>query len=153
MSIAHSGKLYCSEPAGNSPVEAIVINSLLGSVMISRRWQAWINYLLGIWLFISPWAIGYLSSSSTASWNACVLGVAIVVFAAIGVLLPKVWEEVINIILGVWMVVSAWVLGFGSVRSAESNAVIVGLLVIIFATWALMLNRQTVGHRQKAAQP
>ena len=81
------------------------------------------------------------------------LGVAIVVFAAIGVLLPKVWEEVINITLGVWMVVSAWVLGFGSVRSAESNAVVVGLLVIIFATWAFMLNRQTVVHQQKAIQP
>jgi SPW repeat len=120
--------------------------------MISRRWQAWINYLLGVWLFTSPWALGYLSSSSTATWNAWVLGVAIIVFAAIGVLLPKVWEQVINIILGVWMVVSAWVLGFDSVRNAESNAVIVGLLVIIFATWAFVLNRQTVGHR-KAIQP
>jgi hypothetical protein len=128
----------------------VLISSLLEPVMISRRWQAWINYLLGVWLFTSPWAIGYLSSSSTAAWNAWVLGVAIIVFAAIGVLLPKMWEQVINIILGVWIVVSAWVLGFDSVRNAESNAVIVGLLVIIFATWAFVLNRQTVGHRQKA---
>ncbi|HEY2863882.1 MAG TPA: SPW repeat protein [Casimicrobiaceae bacterium] len=121
--------------------------------MVSRRWQDWINLLLGVWLFISPWAIGYSGSSSIAAWNAWVLGVAIVVFAAIAVSMPQLWEEVINIVLGVWMVISAWVLGFSSVRSAETNAVIVGVLVIIFAVWAFALNRQTVDHQQKAIQP
>jgi len=121
--------------------------------MVSRRWQDWINLLLGVWLFISPWAIGYLSSSSAAVWNAWVVGAAIVVFAAIAVSMPQLWEEIINIVLGMWMVVSAWVIGFGSVRSAETNAVIVGVLVIVFAAWALALSRQTVGEQPKAVQP
>ena len=75
-----------------------------------------------------------------ADWNAWILGVAIVVFSAIAVSLPQAWEEVINILLGIWMVISSWVIGVTS-RAVETNFVIVGLLVILFAAWAMAMNR------------
>ena len=56
--------------------------------------------------------------------------------------MPSAWEEVINILIGIWMVISSWVLGITS-RAAESNAVIVGLLLILFAAWAMAINRMT----------
>ena len=40
----------------------------------------------------------------------------------------------------IWMVISSWVLGVAS-RAAESNAVIVGLLLILFAASAMAMNR------------
>jgi SPW repeat-containing protein len=55
--------------------------------------------------------------------------------------MPRAWEEVVNILLGIWMVISSWVLGVAS-RAAETNAVIVGLLVILFAAWAMAMNRE-----------
>lgn len=113
--------------------------------MKSRRWQDWINLLLGIWLFISPWAMRYSDTAGAAAWNAWILGVAIVVFAAVAMSISKAREEVINIILGVWMVISPWILQFSTVvRNAEANAVIVGILVIIFASWSMALARQQV---------
>jgi hypothetical protein len=108
--------------------------------MKERRWQDWLNLLIGIWLFISPWVIGFAATDSNASWNAWILGVAIVVFSAIAVSMPQAWEEVINILLGIWMVISSWVIGVAT-RTAETNAVIVGLLVILFAAWAMAMNR------------
>ena len=108
--------------------------------MNERRWQDWLNLLIGIWLFISPWVIGFATTDYHASWNAWILGVAIVVFSAIAVSMPKAWEEVINILLGIWMVISSWVLGVAT-RAAETNAVIVGLLVILFAAWAMAMTR------------
>ncbi|HEX8741182.1 MAG TPA: SPW repeat protein, partial [Casimicrobiaceae bacterium] len=91
-----------------------------------QRWQDWINLLLGIWLFISPWVVGFEGGQMAASWNAWILGVAIVVFSAIAVSMPQVWEEIINLLLGIWMVISSWIIGVTS-RPVETNAVIVGL--------------------------
>ena len=108
--------------------------------MKEKRWQDWLNLLIGIWLFISPWVLGFAGSEFSASWNAWILGVAIVVFSAIAVSIPQAWEEVINILLGIWMVISSWVIGVTS-RAVETNTVIVGLLVILFAAWAMAMNR------------
>jgi len=108
--------------------------------MKEKRWQDWLNLLIGIWLFISPWVLGFAGSELSASWNAWILGVAIVVFSAIAVSIPQAWEEVINILLGIWMVISSWVIGVTS-RAIETNFVIVGLLVILFAAWAMAMNR------------
>jgi len=110
--------------------------------MKERRWQDWLNLLIGVWLFISPWAIGFAGTDMTAAWNAWTFGVATVVFSALAVSMPSAWEEVINILIGIWMVISSWVLGVTS-RAAESNAVIVGLLLILFAAWAMAMNRMT----------
>jgi hypothetical protein len=38
------------------------------------------------------------------------------------------------------MVISSWVIGVTN-RAVETNAVIVGLLVILFAAWAIAMNR------------
>ncbi|HEX7327533.1 MAG TPA: SPW repeat protein [Casimicrobiaceae bacterium] len=111
-----------------------------------QRWQDWINLLLGIWLFISPWVVGFEGTQMAASWNAWILGVAIVVFSAIAVSMPQVWEEIINLLLGIWMVISSWVIGATS-RPVETNAVIVGLLVILFAILAMAMSRDA--HRKE----
>ena len=111
-----------------------------------QRWQDWINLLLGIWLFISPWVVGFEGTQMAASWNAWILGVAIVVFSAIAVSMPQVWEEIINLLLGIWMVISSWIIGATS-RSVETNAVIVGLLVILFAILAMAMSHDA--HRKE----
>ena len=103
--------------------------------MATRRWQDWVNLVLGLWLFVSPWALGY--AGTPAGWNAYVLGAAIVVFAAIAASMPKAWEEIVNILLGVWLAISPFVLGFANTTTVASHTVIVGVLVTAFAIWAM----------------
>jgi hypothetical protein len=110
--------------------------------MRAKRWQDWLNLILGVWLFLSPWLLGYVGTNLTASWNAWILGVALVVFSAIAVSMPQTWEEVINLLIGIWMVISPWVLSFTGARSAESNAVIVGIVAIVLSAWAMAIARQ-----------
>jgi hypothetical protein len=124
------------EPFGR-PIDYLATEE---NVMKDKRWQDWLNLLIGIWLFISPWVIGFAGANLTASWNAWIFGVAIVVFSAIAVSMPQAWAEVINILLGIWMVISSWILGVAT-RAVETNAVIVGLLVILFAAWAMAMSR------------
>jgi hypothetical protein len=50
------------------------------SVQPSNHASAWMNLFLGIWVFISPWAIGF-TFVPLAFWNSFLIGAAIVVFA------------------------------------------------------------------------
>jgi uncharacterized membrane protein HdeD (DUF308 family) len=51
---------------------------------------------------------------------------------------PRIWEEGINIVLGLWTLISPWILGFFAYRNVTANAVIVGILVMAFAFWAML---------------
>lgn len=106
--------------------------------MKTNRWQDWFNLLLGAWLFASPWLMNYADELPTAAWNAWVLGAAIVLFAAVAMYIPKVWEEALNILLGAWVAISPWVLAFTSNRDVTTNAVVIGSLVTLLAIWAMV---------------
>jgi hypothetical protein len=103
-----------------------------------KRWQDWVNVVLGVWMFLSPWILGFAAAQGAAAWCAWILGAAVIVFAASAVYVPKAWEEAINIILGLCLIVAPWVLGFGAQSTATSNSVIVGVLVVAFGVWAML---------------
>jgi hypothetical protein len=119
-----------------------------------KRWQDWGNLLLGAWLFVSPWVIPYPSDAPNAAWNAHLLGAAIVIFAAVAVYMPRMWEEGLNIVLGIWAIVSPWALGFASHRDVTMNVVIVGIAVTALAAWAVMRDKnfEKWRHDRHAAQ-
>jgi hypothetical protein len=45
--------------------------------MMTMRWQHWVNFIAGGWLFASPWVLDYLSKPFTAAFNALIVGAAI----------------------------------------------------------------------------
>jgi SPW repeat len=108
----------------------------------AKRWQDGGNLLLGVWLFISPWALNYAAGMPIAAWNATILGAAIVVLAAVAMYMPRVWEERINMALGVWMIISPWVLRFATEKNLMMNAVIIGVLVTGLAAWAMLRDKE-----------
>jgi len=40
------------------------------------RWQDWANLVLGVWLILSPWLLGF-SGIPSAMWNAVIVGVVV----------------------------------------------------------------------------
>ena len=116
--------------------------------MVARRWQDWANLVLGGWLLASPWLLDYAGTS--AAWNAIVMGSGIVVFALIAAYMPKAWEEIINTLIGVWLVMSPFVLA--PVRhDVALHTVVVGILATAFAIWA-MSNDQRFYKRWQGGQ-
>jgi uncharacterized membrane protein YczE len=97
-----------------------------------RRWQDWANLVLGIWLILSPWILGY-SATSAALWNALIVGVVVGLMAFLHLQNGPLWEEWVNVVLGVWLILSPWILGFSAQGNATWNAVVVGLLVGVLA--------------------
>lgn len=109
----------------------------------NRRWQDWVNLALGIWLFFSPFILLYAGGpGGAAAWNSYILGIGIVIFAGGALAKPADWEEWVNLALGVWLVVSPWVLGFAGDGAATWNHVIVGILVGGDAIWAMRQQRR-----------
>ena len=106
--------------------------------MKSMRWQDGINALLGLWMFASPTILQFTVPGSPAMQAAWILGLAIVVFAAIAMYMPKAWEEALNILLGLCLLVSPWALGYADQGTPTRNAVIVGLVVTGLAVWAML---------------
>lgn len=116
--------------------------------MAARRWQDWANLALGSWIFISPWVLGY--TGTAAAWNAYVMGAGIVVFALIAAYMPKAWGEVINMLLGMWLVVSPFVLGFDEMTIVALHTVLAGILATAFAIWAMTNEKSFYKRWQRA---
>ena len=119
----------------------------------TKRWQDAGNLVLGVWLFISPWVLNYAAGMPVSAWNAMLAGIAIVVLAATAMYMPRAWEEGSNMALGVWMIVSPWVLKFAADKPVMMNAVIVGVLVTALAAWAMMRDKDVEKWRHDHHHP
>jgi len=98
--------------------------------------QDWINLVLAVVLFITPWVFGF-ATEQYASWNAWVGGVLVgaVAIGALGAF--REWEEWLNLLLGIWVIVAPWVLGFAAITAAMSAHVVLGLLIAASAAWEI----------------
>jgi hypothetical protein len=98
------------------------------------------NLILGAFLFVSPWIFGF--GGSRAAENANIVGVVIAVLAIAALAAFAVWEEWLNLIVGLWALVSPWVLGFQATTKAMAVCVIVGILVAILAAVEIWMTSQ-----------
>ena len=100
-------------------------------------WQDWVNLVLGIWLFIVPWVIAPVAAGVTG-WNAWLIGAAIFFVSLWALAMPSSpWPEWINIVLGAWLFIAPWVLGYAIGSTRSWDAWIVGVVVVVLATWAV----------------
>ena len=53
----------------------------------------------------------------------------------------KHWQDWVNVILGLWMVASAWVLGFASDSPVAWTAWILGAAIVVFAGIAVYIHK------------
>lgn len=105
-----------------------------------EHWRDWLMLVLGAWLLVSPWLLGFAGAESTMIlWNAVIVGVAVVVFAVAVLSKTQVWEEWVLLALGAWLILSPFLLGYAGVTTALWNSVIVGLLVGADSVWSLIV--------------
>ncbi len=108
------------------------------------RWQNWANVVLGIILFIAPWVTGTayhlgLTADAHAAWDAWIVGLSVALVALWSLDAPRSFiPESINVLLGIWLFIAPWVLGFAGLTGPAWTAWIIGILVIIMAAWAIM---------------
>jgi hypothetical protein len=103
-------------------------------MMPLKHWQDAANAVLGAWLVLSPWALGFQGETATL-WNAIAVGVLLIAAALGAIFVPRAWEEWTEAVLGLWMIASPWVLGYAG--TARTSAVVTGIVIAALALWTL----------------
>ncbi len=106
---------------------------------------SWLVVIAGIWTIISPFILGF-SSAATPLYNNVIVGIVLVVLGAWAALSHAVTTERtldwINVIVGIWLLISPFVLAFSAMTNPMWNNVIVGIITIILAAWAALSFRR-----------
>jgi hypothetical protein len=97
------------------------------------------NLILGAVLLFSPWIFHF--DAERASENAYIAGIVIAVLAIAALATFAVWEEWLNLIVGLWVLISPRVLGFQG-TTAMTVHVVIGAAVAILAAIELWLLSQ-----------
>jgi SPW repeat len=98
------------------------------------------NLILGAILFFSPWIFGFDAGKPSA--DAHIAGIIIVVLAIAALAAFAIWEEWLNLIVGLWTLVSPWVLGFQGNRQEMTVCVVIGVIVAVLAAIELWIMSQ-----------
>lgn len=109
-----------------------------------KHWQDVGHLVAGVWMIVSPWVLAY-QAEPRPMWNAVVLGAVIAAVALSALWQVFAWQEWAGIVLGAWLIVSPWALGFSALQAAMVNALIVGAVVVVLAIWVLATDRDIGG--------
>lgn len=105
---------------------------------IHHRFQDVINIALGIWLLVSPF-YGFGGVYSVAAWNGYLFGTIIVLLSLMALLSAHVWEEGINMMIGIWLFVAPFVLGFYDQHTVMLNYMNIGAGLFGVSLWAMAM--------------
>jgi len=106
-----------------------------------RKWRAesvldLYNILLALILFVAPWFLAH--ASRTAVFDLRLSSAAIIILSLAAILAFSIWEEWVNLLLGFWLIVSPWLLGFAHTR-AMHYSIAIGAAVAFFVLLDLWL--------------
>ncbi|MGE5639387.1 MAG: SPW repeat protein [Clostridia bacterium] len=105
------------------------------------HWQDWAAFGLGLWLAVSPWALGY-TGEEAATGNAAIVGLVLALGSHFEASFEEGSAEWLNLAAGLWLVAAPFVLGFTDRMDAAANSVTVGAVVTALAGSALSLDKE-----------
>jgi SPW repeat len=115
--------------------------------MFDMTWrkEAWfdvVNLALAIFLFLSPWMYRFASNLPVAR-DAWICGIVIGLASIWAIVSYSEWEEWVNVVFGLWLLISPWILGFhNTVLPAMRVDVSVGIVIVLIAVTDMWMTRQ-----------
>jgi hypothetical protein len=102
-----------------------------------------INIVLGAWLIIAPFVMGY--TDTAAMWNSIIVGVIVAILAWIRAANPASapWLSWVNAVLGVWLIIAPFILGFSGMTGSKWTNIVVGVGIAIFGAWSALATPAT----------
>ncbi len=104
--------------------------------MNSKRWQDGFIIYIGIYLLCSPFIMGFRAELPARSWSFFLAGIVCIALAATALRQGIRWPSLANIFVGLWMIVSPWILGFSEFVSARNDAISLGVMIGLIALWS-----------------
>jgi hypothetical protein len=107
-----------------------------------KHWQDWVILAAAVWLYISPFVLGFGRLSHPAAALAWVCAVALTISASEALVMPDPIEQWADMIAALALMAGPWLFGFRAEIGAAANSVIVGAFVAVIATAALLRDRR-----------
>lgn len=102
-----------------------------------KHWQDAVNALLGAWLLLSPWVLGF-QGVAVATATTMAAG-ALLIASSVGAMqFAQAWEEWLDVLIGVALLAAPVLFGFDGLEPAFLNAMVTGGLVTALALWVLV---------------
>ena len=106
--------------------------------MQSIKTKNWIMALAGIWAIIAPFALHYVGTT-TALWNDMIVGVVVLLLAVLAAVVQDNDNvrnlDWVNAVLGVWLILSPFILGYSVLMAAMWSDIITGVVIVALAVW------------------
>lgn len=116
-----------------------------------KHWQDPVNAILGAWLMLSPWVLGF-QGVTVAMVSTMALGALLLASSVGAMALPAAWEEWLDAVLGASLMLAPVLLGFDAVDAALQNALLTGAVVTFLALWVLATDEDFSGSLQLPPQ-
>jgi hypothetical protein len=107
---------------------------------LHRPWEDWFGMLLGVLIVVSPWFPMQASHEavdaerSAMILNTFVVGMLVFGLAQLEYVALQRWEEVGEIVLGLWLIASPFVFGYSDDTKLQIwHAILGGLVVLVGA--------------------
>jgi hypothetical protein len=95
------------------------------------------NLFLAAVLFISPWL--FKLTNSQGKVDLWITSAIIVVLSLAAIIAYRDWEEWLNVLMGVWLIASPWLLGFPHTRAMHLS-IGFGVVIVLLALLDLFLH-------------
>jgi len=120
-----------------------------------RTWEDWFGMLLGVLIVASPWfpfqdeaVMGQVSE--LVLLNAVVVGLVVFGLAQLEYVATQRWEEVLTILIGLWLIVSPYFLGYAAAGFLRLYHTGLGSVVVLLGVLQLWQDWETRGQEFKS---
>ena len=109
-------------------------------------WKDSIELIIGLWLLVSPLVLGFFSDPIA---SVTTIAVATVVFfvSQLGLANQQPWEEWVNLIAAMVLIVSPWLFGYASIIAATWNAIVAGGILVLLTVLQMVEEYGAVKHK------
>ncbi len=99
---------------------------------VHRSWEDWAGLTLGLLVLFSPWVTEQTSHSSAVA-NASLTGIVLVLLAGLEIMRLYRWHEVMTLVVGAWLLVSPFMLGYVTVTPLATLHFVLGAIIAVLA--------------------
>lgn len=112
-----------------------MVNRYVDRLRVHRPWEDWLGMGLGALTVFSPWALG--ADDLLIALNGLVAGLVIYSVSALELRMVEIWEDWLNLLLGLWLFSAPWTLGYDELAALAGSHHLLGGLVVALATFEL----------------
>jgi hypothetical protein len=103
------------------------------------HWQDVITLIIGLWIIASAFFLGPTLAEGEAfpmsGWNFLATGAVAVILGGAALFSFQKWEEWLTALVGAWLVLSPWVLGYATETTLVWNAIVSGGILVVMGLW------------------